>query len=63
MKWMLPLFCSALFACSTTGAVMVAPYQNALIKAEPTTVDRQLMEEQNATTLPDALKNVPSVTR
>lgn len=42
---------------------MVAPYQNALIKAEPTTVDRQLMEEQNATTLPDTLKNVPSVTR
>jgi outer membrane receptor for monomeric catechols len=26
-------------------------------------VTRQLMDEQNATTLPDALKNVPSVTR
>ena len=63
MRWMLLLFCSGLLACSTTGAVMLAPYQSALIKAEPTTVDRQLMEEQNATTLSDALKNVPSVTR
>ena len=42
---------------------MVPPYQDAVIKAEPTIVNRQLMDEQNATSLPDALRNVPSVTR
>jgi outer membrane receptor for monomeric catechols len=42
---------------------MVQPYQNTLVTVEPTVVTRQLMDEQNATTLPDALKNVPSVTR
>ena len=42
---------------------MVQPYQNALNPVEPTVVTRQLMDEQNATTLPDALKNVPSITR
>ena len=63
MKLMLPVLCSSLLACSATGAIMVPPYQNAVIKAEPTRIDRQLMDEQNATTLGEALKNVPSVTR
>jgi outer membrane cobalamin receptor len=52
-----------LMACSTTGEVMVPPYQNQAIKAEPTVIERQLMDEQNATTLPEVLKNVPSITR
>jgi outer membrane receptor for monomeric catechols len=42
---------------------MVQPYQNALNPVEPTVVNRQLMDEQNATTLPEALKNVPGITR
>lgn len=63
MKFLLPVLCSSLLACSATGAVMVPPYQNAAIKAEPTIIERQLMDEQNATTLGEALKNVPSVTR
>ena len=57
------LTCMFLMACSTTGEVMVPPYQDAVIKAEPTVVERQLLDEQNATSLPDALRNVPSVTR
>ena len=63
MKVLLPFCCSTLAACSATGEVMVQPYQNALNPVEPTTVTRQLMDEQNATTLPDALKNVPGITR
>jgi outer membrane receptor for monomeric catechols len=61
-RW-LSVFGSCLAGCSATGDVMVQPYQNTLVTAEPTVVTRQLMDEQNATTLPDALKNVPSVTR
>ena len=57
------LNCMFLMACSTTGEVMVPPYQDAVIKAEPTIVNRQLMDEQNTTTLPEALRNVPSVIR
>jgi outer membrane receptor for monomeric catechols len=60
--WSLVLW-GGLTACHSTGEVMVQPYQNALNPVEPTVVNRQLMDEQNATTLSDALKNVPSVTR
>ena len=63
MNFGFPVLCSCLAACSATGDVMVQPYQNALNPLEPTTVTRQLMDEQNATTLPDALKNVPGITR
>jgi len=63
MKLYLPLLCGCLTACSATGDVMVQPYQSALNPVEPTVVNRQLMDEQNATTLPQALKNVPSITR
>jgi outer membrane receptor for monomeric catechols len=62
LRW-LPILASCLAGCSATGDVMVQPYQNTLVTAEPTVVTRQLMDAQNATTLPDALKNVPSVTR
>lgn len=63
MKFWFPMLCSSVTACNATGDVMVQPYQNALNPVEPTVVTRQLMDEQNATTLPDALKNVPSITR
>ena len=63
MKFLLPMFCCSIAGCNATGDVMVPPYQTAVIKEEPTIVNRQLMDEQNATTLPEALKNVPSVTR
>lgn len=63
MKIILPVLCIGIVACSATGAVMVPPYQTEVIKAEPTIINRQLMDEQNATTLPEALKNVPSITR
>ena len=63
MKFLPPVLCSSLLACSATGGVMAPPYQNAVIKAEPTIIDRQLMDEQNATTLGEAVKNVPSITR
>ena len=63
MKLMRPLVCIWITGCSATGEVMVQPYQNALNPVEPTVVNRQLMDEQNATTLPEALKNVPGITR
>ncbi len=63
MKFLGPFCCSTLAACTSTGEVMVQPYQNALNPVEPTTVTRQLMDEQNATTLSEALKNVPGITR
>lgn len=63
MKLWLLLFCGYLTACSATGEVMVQPYQSELNPLEPTVINRQLMDEQNATTLPQALKNVPGMTR
>ncbi len=63
MKFLGPFCCSTLAACTSTGEVMVQPCQNALNPVEPTTVTRQLMDEQNATTLSEALKNVPGITR
>ncbi len=62
MKYGFALVCGGLAACSATGDVMVQPYQSALNPVEPTVVTRQLMDEQNATTLSDALKNVPNIT-
>jgi len=61
-RW-LTILASGLAGCSATGDVMVQPYQNTLVTPEPTVVARQIMDEQNATSVPDALKNVPSVTR
>ena len=63
MKLIPSLICVCITGCSGTGDVMVQPYQSALNPVEPTVVNRQLMDDQNATTLPDALKNVPGITR
>lgn len=62
MRFLLSSLCGLLIACSATGEVMTVPYRDTQTPAGSTVVNRQLMDEQNATTLPEALKNVPGMT-